>query len=129
MTCIRHKMLTSGVLWRTNLEHQRTHPWHAAPGPANVCAQEPEGDGSEQQWAHAQFRPLLHDVIEDLHAGKLSEDEFPSVAQRAAPSEFRSSQPILLSVMPMSLLAQHSLHQPSGDSSQRWSYATPTHNT
>ena len=49
--------------------------------------QEPEGDGSEQQWAHAQFRPLLHDVIEDLHAGKLSEDEFPSVSQRSPPSE------------------------------------------
>ena len=52
----------------------------------SLHAQEPEGDGSEQQWAHAQFRPLLHDVIEDLHAGKLSEDEFPFVTQRAQPS-------------------------------------------
>ncbi len=54
---------------------------------ATAWLQEPEGDGSEQQWAHAQFRPLLHDVIEELHTGKLSEDEFPSVSQRLPPSE------------------------------------------
>ena len=52
-------------------------------------AQEPEGGNDEQQWAHALFRPLLQDVLEDLHAGKLAEDEYPYIAQRPPPGADR----------------------------------------
>lgn len=40
-------------------------------------AQEKEAGEGEEQWALSRFVPMLQDILEDLHASKLSHDEFP----------------------------------------------------
>ena len=46
--------------------------------PANVNPeQEKEAGEGQNQWALSRFVPLIQDILEDMHASKLSQDEFP----------------------------------------------------
>jgi hypothetical protein len=51
------------------------------------------GEEGEEQWVLSRFYPLLQDVLEDVVAGRLSDEEYPYV--RHPPPATTQSEPLV----------------------------------